>query len=193
MRKDRSTVTGSGWPARWSPLILDSIRKAIGSRVGTHQVHVGSPVPDGDHPGWNISDEIDLPPHGECRYVVELVCGQMAFAEVASAHPVVISVWDDDDYDRSQEGECRCDTGFAIQTFVCDGSMSALGFPTLRTGAYDIVVSNAGDQSTHVTVCITAPAARPAAKGPGRESGLRVSAFAIGETRAVLAQQGRRP
>lgn len=192
MREDCFTVHGSGRPAPWLSLIIDSIRKAIGSRVGTRQGHAGSALPDGDYPGWNISDEIDLPPYGECRYVVELVCGQMAFAEVASVHPVLISVWDDDDYDRSQEGDCRCDTGSAVQSFVCDGSVGALEVPTVRTGAYDIVVSNAGDQSTHVTVCITAPAARSAAKGPGRETCLSVSGFAIGETRAVLGQQGRR-
>jgi hypothetical protein len=170
MREDSSTVAGSGRRAWRSPLVLlDSIRKAIGSRIGTHQVRVGPPATNSDYPGWNISDEIALPADGECRYVIELACGQMAFAEVASAHPVVISVWDDEEYDRSQAEEYGCDTSSAVRRVVCEGSTGPLEFPTARTGPYDIVVSNAGDQLAQVAIRITAAPARAAATGSGRE------------------------
>ena len=58
---------------------------------------------------------------------------------------------------------------------------------------FDVIFTNAGDQSIHLVICITAQPARQAARGPGRETGLRpVSAFSIGDTRATLKLQGRR-
>src|SRR5688572_19334178 len=98
-----------------------------------------------DHPGWNISDEIDLPPRGECRYLIELVCSQTASIYVASTHPVAISVCDDDDYESWVEEVIRQATDSEVLSAACDGSSEAIRFRALRTTAYDLIVSNPGD------------------------------------------------
>jgi hypothetical protein len=189
-----STTTLAERPPRRPPLtILDAIWGAVGVLVGIPQVRLGFAAED-DHPGWNISDEIDLSPRGECRYLIELVCGQKASVRVAVTHPVMIAVCDDDDYDSWQKRESWLASHCEIVSVACDGSSDVIEFRALRTGPYDLIFSNTGDQSTHATICIAAPPARQSAKGPGREIGLRqLTAFAIGDTRAVSGQQGRRP
>ncbi|MGH9630383.1 MAG: hypothetical protein ACRD7E_18880, partial [Bryobacteraceae bacterium] len=159
-------------PLRKPPVaILDSILGAMGLLIGIPQVRVGVSTAD-DHPGWNISDDFDLPARGECRYLIELVSSQTASIYVASTHPVAISVCDDDEYDSWAEGVFRLAPDSEVVSAVCNGLLEAIRFRALRTGAYDLIVNNPGGQSTHVAICITAPPARQAAKGPGRKTGM---------------------
>jgi hypothetical protein len=116
---------------------------------------VSTPTAD-DHPGWNISDDIELPAHGECRYVVELVRGQTVTIEAAGAYPIEISVWDDDTYERL-EGACHPDVDRDLPRGMGVGSIVSLAFPVPETGVYDVVVKNPEDWLTDAAVRIVAP------------------------------------
>jgi hypothetical protein len=118
-------------------------------------LHDRMPPTDGD-PGWDISDEIELPPRGECRYVVELVRGQTLSVEVGSAYPIGISVWDDDTYERS-EGECQPGAAGRIFRSAGEGESVALAVLVPETGVYNVVVVNPWDWLTFAGVRIIAP------------------------------------
>jgi hypothetical protein len=99
--------------------------------MGIPQVRLGFSAAD-DHPGCNISDEVDIPPRGECRYLVEFASGQPASVEVASAHPVAIIVCEDDDYESWESGKSWLAPDCEIVSAVCDGSSEPIGFRALR-------------------------------------------------------------
>lgn len=109
-----------------------------------------------DSPGWNISDDIELPARGECRYVVELVRGQTVSVEVASAYPIEISVCDDDTYERS-EGACQPGGDCDLLRGLGVGSLISVAFPVPETGVYDVVVKNREDWLIDAAVRIIAP------------------------------------
>jgi hypothetical protein len=109
-----------------------------------------------DHQGWNISDDIELPAHGECRYVVELVRGQTVTIEVASPYPIEICVWDDDAYERS-EGSSQPDGDGDLPRAMGVGSTMSLAFPVPETAVYDVIVKNPEDWLTDAAVRIIAP------------------------------------
>lgn len=147
-------------------MILHSIWTAIRLRTRIPQSRSRAREPN-NHPGWNISDEIDLSPRGECRYLVELVRGQSASIAVASTHPVTIAVCDDDDFDSWEDGESCFASDCKVISRVCDGFSDDIGFCARRTGAYDLIFYNPGDQLTHLAICITAPPVRQTAKRTG--------------------------
>ena len=112
-------ITTSETTQRKPPLaILGSIWRALGFKAGIHRAHLELYEAD-DHPGWNISDEIDLPPRGECRYLVELVSDQTASVHFTGTHPVAIAICDDDDYDSAHDGESGVGPGSGIFSRVC--------------------------------------------------------------------------
>lgn len=115
------------------------------------------PLADGDA-GWDICDEIELPPRGECRYVVELVRGQTLSVEVASAYPIEISVLNDDTYESS-EGACQPDADADRRIFGSAGERESVTLVTLvpETGVYDVVVGNPEDWLIFAAVRIIAP------------------------------------
>ena len=190
---DSTTMSADRPPRKHRQTILDAIWRAVDLLIGIPQVRLGYSGVD-EHPGWNISDEIDLPPRGECRYVVELACGQTASVRVAGIHPIAIKVCDDDDYDFCQDGDSPPISDSGVVTAMRDEPSVAFAFPAPRSGVYDLILSNPSGQSTHVAICITAPPARQAAKGPRLETGLRpLSAVLSGGTRATLKLRGRRP
>jgi hypothetical protein len=145
--------------------VRDTERDPIAVRAGTVQLFAVLPdatlmagIPglqarhtvEDDHPGWNISDEINLLPSAECRYVIELVTGQTVSIGVASTHPVAIAICDDDLYDSPQE---------KVSWLEPDSSSYNFRFRARRTTAYDFMLNNRGEQATHVLVSITAPPA----------------------------------
>ena len=127
-------------PRRRPPVtIVGAVLGAIGGLIGSPQVPVGFSSED-EHPGWNLSDKIDLPPHGECRYLVEFVSGQTASIEVASTHAVTIAVCDDDDYDFRPHREwyaSRQTQGPELEKLLLeyeDGTSRTEGWPRPTSG-----------------------------------------------------------
>jgi len=105
------------------------------------------------HPGWNIEDEVDLTPGGECRYIVELVSGQEAFLTVVASHAFELLICHDDDYDRWQE------TGTSPTTVLAWGNTTqdAATFIAPSTGPFSVIVRSLDRRSNCVQIRITAP------------------------------------
>jgi hypothetical protein len=134
-------------PVRGEAVQLSAVLSDATLLDGLPQLRARDTVAD-YYPGWNISDEIDLPPSTECRYMIELVSGQTASIGVASTHPVAIAICDDDVYDSWEE---------KVSWLEPDSSSYTFRFRARRTSVYDFMLNNLGDQATHVVVSITAP------------------------------------
>jgi hypothetical protein len=148
-------------PLRW---VLDLL-------VGAPRIRLGISPPE-EHPGWNIEDQVDLTRHAEGRYLVEFVCGQIVTIALASRCPVGLAVLDDDEYESRKSDQpwpTSCNT---TSGSIWDGGTNRVSFRAARTGVYDVIVTNLGNQHARVLVRITAvPGAQVVRKGLGAETG----------------------
>jgi hypothetical protein len=169
-------VRGRHWtvgphPRKLFRAILDPLRCVLDRLIGARRIRLGI-SPSQEHPGWNIEDQVDLEPHGEGRYLVDFVCGQVVTIALASRHPVGLAVLDDDEYESRKNDQlwpsyCRPTSGN-----LWDRGTNRVSFLTARTGLYDIIVINLGDQHARVLVRITAvPVLQVVSKGSGAKTG----------------------
>jgi len=150
---------------------LHPLRRVLDMLVGAPRIRLGISPPE-EHPGWNIEDQVDLAPHGEGRYLVEFVRGQIVTIALASGHPVGLAVLDDDD-DECRKNDQPWPTPWnAISGSIWDRGMHRASFCATRTGVYDVILTNLGDQLARVLVRITAvPVTQEASKGSAPETG----------------------
>jgi hypothetical protein len=178
----------------WKPplQLLDSLRGIIDRLIRIPRIHLRVSSRE-DHPGWNIVDQIELQPHSECRYLVEVVRGQAVFIGLTSGRPVDLMVCDDDEYESLGENKSWPEPSYIGGAALCDRTTDRFTFHAARTGLHDVVVSNPNGQSIDVVVRITAPAVFVLAKRrPVRET-RGFDGLSLGDGRATLKPQVRKP
>lgn len=109
-----------------------------------------------EHPGWNITDQITLPPYGECRYVIELVSDQAASIGLASIGPVEVLICDDDDYDCLEDCKSCLEACCVVAETMSERTPHEIMFRAASTGVYDVIVRNPTDECAAVVIRIFA-------------------------------------
>jgi hypothetical protein len=149
---------------------LHPLRRVLDVLVGAPRIRLGISPPEED-PGWNIEDQVDLAPRGEGRYMVEFVCGQIVTIALASGHQVGLAVLDDEEYESRKNHQPWAAPWNATNGSLWDRGMHRASFRATRTGVYDVIVTNLGDQHARVLVRITAvPVLHAVSKGTGADN-----------------------
>src|SRR5262249_28184200 len=100
----RSSLANAGTQLRRPrshAILINHARRLLQSLVRAirmPEIRFGCFLAEG-HPAWNITDEVNLPDHSECRYILELLYGQSVAIELDSATSLEVFVCEDDDYD----------------------------------------------------------------------------------------------
>ena len=150
---------------RSHPILIDHARRLLQSlawAIRLLEMRFGCSLAE-DHPGWTITDQLNLPAHGECRYVLELLCGQSVAVELDAASSLEVLVCEDDDYDFWEESGCLPDSHWWITGPMDEEMRQEFEFRAPRTTAVDVVVTNNGDRATRAKLRIHAAPCVPMA------------------------------